>query len=148
MTPTLQMRRLMFIIFAVPPEGSACLSVGVCWKLTLLLEEEKKPSFAERLQTKASFSQCYPLVHHKPELSGWNQRFLFSPPLRRFRGWTGLSWVVPMLGCPALESHGSKGSSNHVFGTQARLLGLFSLIPRAPRPTGLAWASWQQNVLG
>lgn len=31
----------MFIIFAVPPEGSASLSVGVCWKLTLLLEEEK-----------------------------------------------------------------------------------------------------------
>lgn len=82
----------MFMIFALPPEGSVCLFIRFCWNHLLLLEEEKPP-FPEGLQTRAAFSQCYLLLNNQPKLSWLETKVVIIS--RGSVGGVGLAGLFP-----------------------------------------------------
>lgn len=87
MTPALQMRKLMFRIFAAPPEVSVCPFIQFLWKYLLLFGEEKP--FPQGLQTKASFSQRYYLccVTSQPKTGGGLETKVIIISCGWFCGW-------------------------------------------------------------
>lgn len=140
--PILRMRKLMSMIFALPPEGSVCLFIRFCWNHLLLLEEEKPP-FPEGLQTRASFSQCYLLLNNQPKLRGLKQKLLLSLEAL----WVEWAWLgCSHVGTLVLASLGFEGSSAQTFGTWAGTAGTVRpLSPHSSAWTRLALLHGRQS---
>lgn len=114
MTPALQMRKLMFRIFAAPPEVSVCPFIQFLWKYLLLFGEENP--FPQGLQTKASFSErCYLCCITSQLKRGAGNKSDYY--LLRFCGWlaqprlgTPLSTFLPVWPAWASAQQASQGS--------------------------------------